>query len=99
MCIGLEYPTLRFFASKSGASDSRLGVSVLFRTPDGVRAGCRSPSSTPASRCNPTRRILLLANFLALHPDWDGQVAFRFAPTGPDAQWRIDDVYVDPYER
>ena len=37
MCIGLEYPTLRFFArtTRPGAG-GRLAVHVNFRTPDGV---------------------------------------------------------------
>jgi hypothetical protein len=72
---------------------------VLFRTPDGVARRLPLAELDAGESLNPTRQILLLVNFLALLPDWDGQVAFRFTPTGSGAQWRVDDVYVDPYER
>ena len=41
--------------------------------------------------------MYILANLLALFPNWDGQVAFRFTASGGTVN--VDDVYVDPYER
>ena len=38
----------------------------------------------------PTRPVLILANLLALFPNWDGQVAFRFTATGGAVS--VDDV-------
>jgi hypothetical protein len=99
MCIGLEYPTLRFFARTTEPSSSRLAVHVVFRTPDGVSRRLRIAELAAGERWEPTRVILILANLLALHPEWDGKVAFRFTPTGGAADWSIDDVWVDPYER
>jgi len=37
------------------------------------------------------------ANLLALFPNWDGQVAFRFTASGGTVN--VDDVWIDPYER
>jgi hypothetical protein len=100
MCIGLEYPTLRFFARTTRpSSDARLAVHVNFRTPDGVSRQLRIAELEAGQTWQPTRVIFIVANLLALHPSWDGQVAFRFTPTGTDAGWSIDDIYVDPYER
>jgi len=46
----------------------------------------------------PTPAFVLLVNFLPLLADGGTPVAFRFTPRG-DADWRIDDVYVDPMRR
>jgi hypothetical protein len=97
MEIGLAYPTLRFFARKSKASFSRLAVTVFFRTPDGDRRQLKLGEIDAGTQFAPTRRLYLLVNLLALHPNWDRMVWFRFTPTGTDGDWWIDDVYVDPY--
>jgi hypothetical protein len=39
----------------------------------------------------------VVANLLALLPDNRTAVAFRFSPQDAAGDWRIDDVYVDPY--
>jgi hypothetical protein len=39
----------------------------------------------------------VLANLLPLLPDNRTAVAFRFSPQDAAGDWRIDDVYVDPY--
>jgi hypothetical protein len=98
MCIGLEYPTLRFFAVTT-AADARLAVHVLFRKPDGSPGQLKIAELAAGETWQPTRTIFILANLLALHPAWDGRVAFRFTPVAGAGNWRIDDVYVDPYER
>ena len=47
---------------------------------------------------HPTHTFLLLANLTALPIVNDGtaSIRLRFAPHGGD--WRIDDVYVDPWK-
>jgi hypothetical protein len=97
ICIGLEYPTLRFFARTDTPSDSRLAVHVLFRSPDGTPRQLRIAELSAGATWEPTRIVYILANLLALHPDWDGKVAFRFTATSGTLE--IDDIYVDPYER
>jgi hypothetical protein len=92
MCVGLEHPTLRFFAKRESSSplgllrvDAVLGDDLAL--PIGVVASGRSWS--------PTLPMPIVLNTLAL----DGgstEVAFRFTPLGGSA-WSVDDVYVDPY--
>jgi hypothetical protein len=95
MCVTLAHPTLRFLARNADGTTGLLGVEVLFddlagRTqslPIGVVAGGDS--------WMPTVPMPVVANLLALLPGGQTPVAFRFTARGGD--WRIDDVYVDPY--
>jgi len=99
MCVGLNYPTLRFYARSADASKpGRVTVHVLFRTPDGVSRQLKI-ADLPAGGVvwQPTRPVYILANLLALFPNWDGQVSFRITASGGAV--KVDDVYVDPYER
>jgi hypothetical protein len=41
----------------------------------------------------------IVANLLPLLPGDHTPVAFRFTPVGLGGDWRIDDLYVDPYRR
>jgi hypothetical protein len=95
MCVTLAHPTLRFLARNAGSPTGTLGVEVLFEDlagrvqalPIGVVAG--------GSAWRPTVPMPIVANLLALLPGGQTRVAFRFTARGGD--WRIDDVYVDPY--
>jgi len=95
MCVTLAHPTLRFLARNAGSPAGTLGVEVLFEDvagrvqalPIGVVAG--------GDTWAPTVPMPILANLLALLPGGQTPVAFRFTAQGGD--WRIDDVYVDPY--
>jgi hypothetical protein len=91
MCVGVEHPTLRFFARRESSSplgrlrvDAVAGDAVL---PIGVVAGNRSWA--------PTLPLPIVLNSLALL-DGSEQVAFRFTPL-LGSEWSVDDVYVDPY--
>ena len=97
VCIGLDSPTVRFFARNDGDPDGSLRVSVLVDTllgpvtvPIGTVDGAESWHPTPA--------YLLIANLTALPIVTDGtaSIRLRFTPHGGD--WRIDDVYVDPWK-
>jgi hypothetical protein len=95
MCVTLLHPTLRFLARNADGPTGTLGVEVLFEDlagqvqslPIGVVAG--------ADSWVPTLPMPIVANLLALLPGGQTPVAFRFTARGGD--WRIDDVYVDPY--
>jgi hypothetical protein len=96
MCVGLDHPTLRFFAKADGASDSSLQVEVLFEDTTGavhtLTIGA-VPSKT-AVNWQPSVPMPIVANLLPLLPGELTAVAFRFTPQG--GNWTIDDVYVDP---
>jgi hypothetical protein len=97
MCVGVEYPTLRFFAKRSGGTLlSTLLIEVEFeglggllkRLPVGVVIG--------GSQWQPTLPHVVLASLLPLLPGQRTPVRFRFTPVG-GGSWNIDDVYVDPW--
>jgi hypothetical protein len=97
ICVGLEHPTLRFFARNTGSLLGTLQVEVRFEDalgkvhslPIGVVAG--------TGGWHPTLPFPVLANLLPLLPGQHTPVAFRFTPVGLNSSWQIDDVYVDPY--
>jgi len=92
MCVGIEHPTLRFFARNTGDPTSLLTVSV-------VRGDLALPVGliTARSRWAPTPVVPVVLNLLSLFGDQ--QVAFRFTAADGRGEWTIDDVYVDPYKK
>jgi hypothetical protein len=93
-CVGLQEPTVRFFAKKNSGLLSTLAVSVYVKTslglvvpvPVGVVLGNGQWKATP--------KMLIVANLLPLLPGDRTPVAFQFTPLL--GSWQIDDVYVDP---
>jgi hypothetical protein len=97
MCVGIEHPTLRFFARRSGGSLlSSLRVEVLFEDAGGSVRRLTIGIVGSTGTWQPTPVMPVTANLLALLPDGTTPVQFRFVPQGPAAEWTIDDVYVDP---
>jgi hypothetical protein len=93
ICVGLEHPTMRFFARSSGVLPA-LGVSVIVRTSLGLKLPVPLGVVTPGSSWRPTQRFIVLANLLPLLPGNYTPVSFRF--NAVSGSWWIDDVYVDP---
>lgn len=95
ICVGIEHPTIRFFARNEGSAFSLLVVDVLFEDASG-RVRSQTIAVLPGgSSWRPTPPVPLLVNLLPLLPGERTAVAFRFRPYGGD--WSIDDVYVDPW--
>jgi hypothetical protein len=92
VCIGVEHPTLRFFARNTGSPTSTLAVSVVFR---GRTLSVGAIAAGP--EWAPTPVVPVAVNLLSLLGDQ--QVAFRFTALGERGEWTIDDVYVDPYKK
>jgi hypothetical protein len=97
MCIGVEHPTVRFFARNTGARDSMLRVSVVYRDTDGQWQSLAVGLLTGEPSWAPTPILPVAVNLLALLGEQ--QAAFRFAPADDRGDWSIDDVYVDPYRK
>jgi hypothetical protein len=91
VCIGVEHPTVRFFARNTGDPTSVLTVSVVSGD-DSLPVGF----IVAGSRWAPTPVVPVIVNLLSLLGDQ--QVAFRFSADGR-GEWTIDDVYVDPYKK
>jgi hypothetical protein len=94
VCVGLNEPTMRYFAKKNSGLLSTLTVSVQVQLqlgvwvtlPVGVDLGGNWHPSLPS---------LVVANLLPLFPPDMTAVRFKFAPL-LGGSWQIDDVYVDP---
>lgn len=96
-CVGVEYPTVRFFARNTGAATSTLKVEVVFETSRGVTV-LPIAMLTSSSSWQPTPPILFWANLVALTSERNQTgVSFRFTPQGTNGNWSIDDLYIDPY--
>jgi hypothetical protein len=96
ICVGIEHPTLRFFAKGSNPL-AKLRVEVLFEDGFGNVQSLPIGVVTGSTGWAPTTIYPLVVNLLPLLPGEKTAVAFRFTPSG--GSFQIDDVYVDPYCR
>ena len=96
MCVGLNYPWMRFFLRNSGSSSGRLKVEVRSVTLLGTVTSLLPVTLSGTSSWQLSPRLLLVDNLNALLTS-NGltPISFRFTPGG--GNWQIDDVYVDPY--
>jgi hypothetical protein len=97
MCVGIEHPTLRFFARNTGAPLATLVVSVRFQDLLGLRHTLPIGAVLAGREWAPTLPFPVIANLLPLLPGEKTPVQFVFTPLG--GAWQIDDVYVDPYRK
>jgi hypothetical protein len=91
ICVTVAHPTLRFFARNTGASLAPLNVSVVFRTLRGLQVELPVGVVLAGAQWAPSPVLPVLANLLS------NEVQFRFRPAG--GEWRIDDLFVDPYSK
>lgn len=100
LCTRIDKPVMRFFArsSKGLLSLSALSVELLFETAAGDVGSAPVGVVLPSKRWQPTLPLPVLASLLALLPNEETPIAFRFRPIG-SATWTIDDVYLDPGRR
>jgi hypothetical protein len=99
ICVGVLYPTLRYFAANDGGLLSTLRVDVLYGAPGGSVITLPLGLNEGGKSWAPSLPNVVGANLLAAGSGGQANVAFRFSPAGLGASWRIDDVYVDPYAR
>ncbi len=99
MCVGIEHPTLRFFARNSGSPRSTLGVNVKFEDAFGNVHSLPIGVVNSNGSWQPTLPMVIGVNLLPLLPGERTAVAFEITAYGMGGDWRIDDVYVDPYRR
>jgi hypothetical protein len=96
VCMKLTTPTLRFFAVNTGSPTSTLTVQVFFHDALGTLLGSATIADLSATGSwEPMVPVAVLANVAT--PTGTDYVRFRFAPAGLGSEWRIDDVYLDPW--
>jgi hypothetical protein len=102
ICVGLEHPTVRFFAKRTAGGLLGLGslrVDVLFENNLGVISSLPiGVVGTTAGVWQPTLPMTVIANLLPLLSGDHTAVAFRFTST-LGGSFSIDDIQVDPYQR
>lgn len=97
VCVGIEHPTIRFFARNGGLPQSTLQVEVLFEDATGGVHAAAIGVVTSDGSWQPTPPLPIVVNLLPLLPGERTAVAFRFTPQGTGGSWEIDDLYVDPW--
>jgi len=101
ICVGIEHPTMRFFANRTSGGLlglSTMRVDVLFENSHGTVISLPIGATLPLPGWQPTLPMAVVANLLALLPGQHTPVAFRFTPL-LGGNWSIDDIEVDPYGR
>ncbi|HYZ76207.1 MAG TPA: hypothetical protein VE596_02425 [Gaiellaceae bacterium] len=93
ICIGATSLDLRFFARSSGSPLSTLKVEVLYTDLLGRSRAATVAMLTGSSSWQPTLPVAVVANLTLTT-----SIGFRFTPQGSSSEWRIDDVYVDPFK-
>jgi hypothetical protein len=97
MCVGLGEPTLRmFFKQTSGLGLARLRVDVMFDTATGTTLSQSIGWVGAMQTWSPSQPMAIVANLLPLLGGGT-PVAFQFTALGGD--FKIDDVYVDPWSK
>ncbi len=95
VCVGLEHPTLRFFAKNNRALLSTMTVEVIVETSLGLKAAVPIGLLLPHGQWKPSPKFLMVANLLPLLPGQHTPVQFRVRSVGLGT-WSVDDFYVDP---
>ena len=95
ICVGLEHPTIRFFAKNNSALLSTLSVEVITETSLGLTLPVPVGVMLPSGQWKPSPKFLVVANLLPLLPGEHTPVRFRVTSIGTGT-WSVDDFYVDP---
>ena len=95
VCVGLEHPTVRFFARNNRALLSTLTVEVIVETSLGLKVAVPFGVLLPSGKWKPSPKLLVIANLLPLLPGQHTPVQFRVRSVGLGT-WFVDDFYVDP---
>ncbi len=100
ICVGIEHPTLRFFADRDGGLMplSTLAVGVRVRTSLGLTVELPIGVHLSSGNWSPTVPNAVVANLLPLLPGDHTPIEFTFTALG-GGTWEIDDAYVDPYHK
>ena len=95
ICVGLEHPSIRFFAKNNRALLSTLSVEVITETSLGLTVAVPIGVVLPSGQWKPSPQFLVVANLLPLLPGEHTPVQFRVTSVGLGT-WSVDDFYVDP---
>ena len=97
MCVGITHPTVRFFAVNKGFLLSTLKVDAVYTDANNLLRTLPLGVVTGLPGWKPTLPMVALGDLVnPLLSGGSTRISIRFTPLlGGD--WRIDDVFVDPY--
>jgi hypothetical protein len=101
LCVGLEHPTVRFFAKRTNGGVlglSTLAVSAVVHLDGGGKLDVPVGVVLGNGTWKPTPAYLYLGNLLSVLASDSTPMSFRFTPL-LGGSWQVDDVYVDPFRR
>ena len=99
MCVDSSYPHFRVFARNLGKARTQLKAEVLFLNAKGdIKSTASGTVVAGNTAWSPTDSLKIGVTFNPYVAAGAAPVAFRFT-SGNDADWRIDDLYVDPWRR
>ena len=95
ICVGLDDPTMRFFARGIGGPSGKLAVDVLYSDAGGQPQQLRIGMvvADDAADWTAVAPLPITANTTEM------DVQFRFTAIGAGSEWLVDDVFVDPYKK
>jgi hypothetical protein len=99
ICIDPTYPYFRFFAKNVNANSANLQVEVLYYDSNGRVQKTQAVYYSSLSGAWQATGKFNITVFSGTNVTSAAPVAFRFVPMGRTAHFRIDDVYVDPWNR
>lgn len=99
VCVGINAPDVRFFATNPGDPTSTLQVSVNYVGLLGQPQSAVIGEMTATGSWQPTVVDPILVNLLPLLPGDETPVSFTLTPQGSGGGWQVDDFYVDPWGR
>jgi hypothetical protein len=92
VCVGLTRPAFRLFTSNAGSAMSSLQVRVVYSGSFGVLSVLDGGMIVDSGAWKPTPQLLMLEA-----PLGSTSVQLEFTAVGSGGDWRIDDLYVDPF--
>jgi hypothetical protein len=92
ICVTVAHPTIRFFARNGGSPLAPLTVTARFQTLLGLTVELPVGAVLGTGTWQPTLPLPIAGNLLS------DEVRFTFTPA-PGGEWRIDDLYIDPYSK
>jgi hypothetical protein len=99
MCIDSRYPHFRMFARNTGKLKSELKAEVLFLSAKGdIKSTASGTVVATSTAWSPTDSLKIGVIFNTAVAAGAAPVAFRFT-SAKDANWQVDDLYVDPKMR
>jgi hypothetical protein len=98
-CVGTLNDAIRMFGSDAGGTDGGLRVRVLwYGLLSNVLGITDVGTFTPGGGWSPTARVGSLGGLPSLVPLLGSTSArIQLTPVGAGSNWRIDDLYVDPF--